>query len=148
MEQMHPFNWDFKNPNAEKYGRYYWGILLNDGRYIYVHADKAVITDTGDLMMMTSNRYSLNRAERKMLDNLHEDYLEATKYQDDSSVELIQEAFTSRANRLKQKENEIVLDPYMVIAKSHWVSYFGANVMTGEPVSLDNAYKFDKTNAI
>ncbi len=96
MDQIHPFNWNLENPNAVKYGDYYWGILLNDGRYIYAHADKVLVTDTGDVMLMRNNT----------------------------------------------KSETSFMEPYLVLAKGHWVSFFAANILNGSPVSLDNSVEY------
>ena len=56
MDSLHLFNDDIRNPNAVNYGAYYWGIILEDGRSIYVNADKMVVTDTGDLIAVSTTR--------------------------------------------------------------------------------------------
>lgn len=94
MSTTHLFNYKYNNVKADNYGRYYWGVTLSDGRDIYVHADRAIITDTGDLMFISDADLAKSRKE-------------------------------SMAN--------------LVLAKDHWAAYFGANIMTGEPVSLDNS---------
>ena len=141
---MYPFNWDFKNPNAENYGQYFWGILLNDGRYIYVHADKAVITNTGDLMMMRMRNYKLTKAEKKARDEANEIAVSYIKYDNFSELHGFNE-YSVKHQKLVDKEEELVMEPNLVMSSGNWVSYFAANVMSGEPVSLDNAYKADGT---
>jgi hypothetical protein len=142
MEQMHPFNWDFKGPGAEKYGQYFWGILLNDGRYIYVHADKAVITNTGDLMMMRMRNYKLTRVEEKLRDNLLENMKAYHEYNNYENIPWYVK-YSDQHEKIVSKEDEFVMEPNLVLSSGNWVAYFGANVMTGDPVCLDNAFKYD-----
>jgi hypothetical protein len=98
MSTTHLFNYKYNNVKADNYGRYYWGVTLSDGRDIYVHADRAIITDTGDLM------------------------------------------FISDADLVKSRKETVA---NLVLAQNQWAAYFGANVMTGEPVSLDNSFPVD-----
>ena len=142
MEQMHPFNWDFKNPNAENYGQYFWGILLNDGRYIYVHADKAVITNTGDLMMMRMRNYKLTKVEEALKNNLQSTMIHYL--QSESNDDLLYIETRKNYEKIVSKEDEFVMEPNLVMSNGNWVSYFAANVVSGDPVSLDNAYKADE----
>ena len=45
-----PYNYTVENPESHNYGRYYYSVFLNDGRCIYFHADKVVVTSSGDMM--------------------------------------------------------------------------------------------------
>jgi hypothetical protein len=137
MEQMHPFNWDIENPNAIHYGNYYWGVLLNDGRYIYLNADKAVISNTGDLILMRMRNYKLTKAEEKAKD-------EATAYMEklEDYPEALWRPHSDKWEKLVEKENEFVMEPTMVLSSGHWVSYFAASFENGAPVSLDNCVKY------
>jgi hypothetical protein len=135
MQQAHLFNWDLKNPNSINYGKYYWGIFLNDGRYIYVNADKAVVTDSGDLMMMTMRKYKLTKVEQETLDYHMEAGLKG---------KLSRESHLRNIEKIQAKESDYVLDPYLVIAKGNWISYFAASFDNGNPVILDNSEKLKK----
>lgn len=100
MESIHLFNGEVQNPNASNYGAFYWGIVLEDDRSIYIHADKMVVTDTGDLIAVSTSRSK---------DGI-------------------------RTDRSPQ--------PMLALAKTHWVAYFAASIIDGEPVALDNSVKF------
>lgn len=94
------FNYESENENAERYGRYYWGIVLADGRYIYLHADSMEVSDAGDILAL-----------RKMDDDEDEDSL----------------------------GTQITLS----VAKGQWLTFFAANLMNGNPVSIDNTKKYE-----
>jgi hypothetical protein len=100
MESIHLFNGEIRNPDASNYGAFYWGVVLEDGRSIYIHADRMVVTDTGDLIAISTSRSK---------DGV-------------------------RTDRNPQ--------PMLALAKGHWVSYFAASVLDGEPVALDNSVEF------
>ena len=140
MEQMHPFNWDFSNPNAINYGDYYWGILLNDGRYVYLNADKAVVSDTGDLIMMRMKKYSLTKVELETIESLK---LKIGDLIEKGLMALVNRE-DAKLQKLFEKKNDFVMEPTMVLAQGHWVSYFAANFVNGTPVSLDNAVEYTK----
>ena len=40
------FDFEIENSNAVNYGKFYWGVVLNDGRYMFFHADRVVIDDS------------------------------------------------------------------------------------------------------
>lgn len=48
---MYIFDYDSQNEDAINYGKRYWGVILPDGRYIYLHAD-LIATDGGCLVAM------------------------------------------------------------------------------------------------
>lgn len=56
MDSIHLFNYAFENPNSINYGQFYWAIVLEDSRVIYINADKMVISDTGDLIAISNTR--------------------------------------------------------------------------------------------
>jgi hypothetical protein len=46
------FDYTSSNENADEYGKRYWGVILNDGRYMYIHADKLIVNESGDLIAL------------------------------------------------------------------------------------------------
>jgi hypothetical protein len=42
---MKLFNYKSENANAEKYGKFYWGAILSDGRFISFYANKVDVVD-------------------------------------------------------------------------------------------------------
>lgn len=42
---MNLFNYDGENPNAEKYGNFYWGVILSDGRFLSLYAKNIEVID-------------------------------------------------------------------------------------------------------
>jgi hypothetical protein len=87
------FNYDSENQDAVQYGKFYWGVILTDGRYMYFHADKVVV-DGGSLVAMRE---------------------------------------IARPN-----EHDGDVQVTLSIAHGHWMSFFAANIVTGEPVCVDN----------
>jgi hypothetical protein len=54
----HLYNYNISfNENAMRHGQHYWGITLADGRTIMIHADKLVVSDTGDLIAIKTHYY-------------------------------------------------------------------------------------------
>jgi hypothetical protein len=39
------FNYKSSNENAEKYGKFYWGVILSDGRFLSFYANKVDVKD-------------------------------------------------------------------------------------------------------
>lgn len=39
------FNYTSSNENAEKYGKFYWGVILSDGRFLSFYANKVDVKD-------------------------------------------------------------------------------------------------------
>lgn len=39
------FNYKGSNENAEKYGKFYWGVILSDGRFLSLFANKVDVKD-------------------------------------------------------------------------------------------------------
>ena len=39
------FNYKSNNENAEKYGKFYWGVILSDGRFLSFYANKVDVKD-------------------------------------------------------------------------------------------------------
>jgi hypothetical protein len=107
MDTVHLFNYETANSESVNYGQWYWGVVLEDSRTIYLNADKMVISDTGDLIAISTAKRSKNESG---------------------------ESF-----RVPTEPK-----PTLAIAKSHWVSYFAASVLTGEAVSLDNSVKYEE----
>ena len=49
------FNYSLEsNENASNYGRHYYGVILSDSRELMFHADKVVVTPTGDMLAVSS----------------------------------------------------------------------------------------------
>lgn len=46
------FNYDYESEDSSKYGKFYWGIILQDGRHIYINADRMNVSDSGDLIAL------------------------------------------------------------------------------------------------
>lgn len=86
------------NENASRYGRYYYGVILSDGRELMFHADKVVVTPTGD-MLAVSNSFV-------------------------NSDEVCVPAEESRT--------------LLALASGQWTAYYGASVMSGDPVVIDH----------
>ena len=107
MDTVHLFNYETENSESVNYGQWYWGVVLEDSRTIYLNADKMVISDTGDLIAISNTR---------MLEG-------------------------ESGNSFRASTDP---KPTLAIAKSHWVSYFAASVLTGEAVSLDNSVKYEE----
>lgn len=45
--------------SPESYGQRYWGVYLADGRKLFFHADKVVISSTGDLIAVRTHEPAL-----------------------------------------------------------------------------------------
>ena len=60
MDTVHLFNYEIENSNSINYGQMYWGVVLEDSRTIYLNADKMVITDTGDLIAISTTQKKSN----------------------------------------------------------------------------------------
>lgn len=62
MDTIHLFNYKTENSESVNYGQYYWGVVLEDSRTIYLNADKMVISDTGDLIAISTGKTSKNES--------------------------------------------------------------------------------------
>lgn len=51
-------------PESYRYGQYFYRVTLKDGRDLAVWADKILITDTGDLLAISTTFFS-NSAENR-----------------------------------------------------------------------------------
>ena len=56
---VHLFNFDGRpETNApENYGQRYWGVYLVDGRQVYFHADKVVVSSDGALLAVRTHEH-------------------------------------------------------------------------------------------
>ena len=117
MDTVHLFNYEIENSNSINYGQMYWGVVLEDSRTIYLNADKMVITDTGDLIAISTTQKKSNT-------------FGMTK----SGIPVENYEFEKELRREPL--------PLLALANGHWVSYFAASVMTGEPIGLDNSVKY------
>ena len=119
MDTVHLFNYEIENSNSIHYGQFYWGVVLEDSRTIYLNADKMVITDTGDLIAISTTQKKSITPE---MTELEIDFAEFEK----------------------EPRREPI--PLLALANGRWLSYFAASVLTGEPIGIDNSveYKEDK----
>jgi hypothetical protein len=56
-----------ENPQSSNYGRYFHTAVLKDGREVNFHADKAVVTDNGDLIAVSNSFW--NKEAGKYIDS-------------------------------------------------------------------------------
>lgn len=117
MDTIHLFNYEIENSNSIHYGQWYWGIILEDSRTIYLNADKMVITDTGDLIAISTTKQKL------ITPGMTKDQIEDARY---------------------EKEPRSEPQTLLALANGRWMSYFAASVMTGEPVGIDNSVKYEE----
>jgi hypothetical protein len=118
MDTIHLFNYESANSKSVNYGQFYWGVVLEDSRTIYLNADKMVITDTGDLIAISTTQKKSITPE---MTELEIDFAEF------------------------EKEPRREPLPLLAFASGHWVAYYAASVMTGESVGLDNSVKYEES---
>lgn len=117
MDTIHLFNYEIENSNSIHYGQFYWGIILEDSRTIYLNADKMVITDTGDLIAISTTR------KKSIKPGMTKSEIEDARY---------------------EKEPRPEPQALLALANGRWMSYFAASAMTGEPVGIDNSVKYEE----
>ena len=106
---VHIYNYDGKVANSpEKYGQRYWGVILKDGRQVMFHADKVVVSGSGELIAVRTHEPALNSSGEHV-----------------GRYKLLEESYST-----------------LGFAKGEWLSYFSANVFSGDPVSIDNSEEF------
>lgn len=55
--------------SAYKYGKYFYIATLKDGRDVAFSADKVLVTDTGDLLAVSSTFYNENTEQREDIES-------------------------------------------------------------------------------
>jgi hypothetical protein len=118
MDTVHLFNYETENPKSVNYGQFYWGVVLEDSRTIYLNADKMVITDTGDLIAISTTQ------KKSITPEMTELQIDFAEFE-------------------KEPRREPL--PLLALANGRWLSYFAASVMTGEPIGIDNSVKYEKS---
>ena len=118
MDTVHLFNYETENPKSVNYGQFYWGVVLEDSRTIYLNADKMVITDTGDLIAISTTQ------KKSITPEMTELQIDFAEFE-------------------KEPRREPL--PLLALANGHWLSYFAASVMTGEPIGIDNSVKYEES---
>ena len=117
MDTVHLFNYEIENAKSVHYGQFYWGVVLEDSRTIYLNADKMVITDTGDLIAISTTQKKSITPE---MTELEIDFAEF------------------------EKEPRREPLPLLALANGRWLSYFAASVLTGEPIGIDNSVEYEE----
>lgn len=59
-----------KTKGSSDSGRYFYHVILPDGRLVGLHADKVLITDTGDLLAVSNSQWSKESAKYESLEYL------------------------------------------------------------------------------
>ena len=115
MDTIHLFNYEIENSDSIHFGKWYWGIILEDSRTIYLNADKMVITDTGDLIAISTTR------QKSLYPGMTKEQIEDARY---------------------EKEPRLEPHPILALANGRWMSYFAASTMSGEPVGIDTSVEY------
>ena len=60
---IHLFDYQHFSDESKKEGTYYWGVTLDDGRDVYIWADRLEVSPNGDLIAMSHVRAEDTRSK-------------------------------------------------------------------------------------